>query len=85
MIGYQSESTEEIGARRYVEIEKDEVEEEKKKFTKLISCTIKSVKDKDCISDRLYESDNLNLQVCKDDLLNYQKYVGVFEKIYHIN
>lgn len=73
LLGYQSDPNDEIGARRYVEIEKDDVEAEKAKFTKVISCTIKSVKDKDNTFDRLYDTGILNLQTNKDDLLNYQR------------
>lgn len=72
LTGHQGEPDDEIGARRYIVVEKDEIEDEKKNFTKLVSCTIKSVKEKENALNRDY-SDAHALIANKNDLIKYQK------------
>lgn len=75
LIGHQDEPGESdglVGARRYILAEKDEIENEKKKFTKLISCTIKSIKEKEN-SLNLEHPDAHDLITTQEDLIKYQK------------
>jgi len=71
LIGHQSNLDDEIGARRFVMVERDEVENEKKNFTKFVSCTIKSIKEKHNALDIDYPDECL--VTSKEDLVNYQK------------
>ena len=72
MYGNQDEPNDEIGAKRYILCEKDEIDNSKKHFTKLISCTIKSVKDKDN-SHNIFYPGTVNVPKNKEELLDYQK------------
>ena len=72
LTGHQGEPDDEIGARRYIVVEKDEIESEKKNFSKLVSCTIKSIKEKENRLNLEHENDH-DLIASKDDLIKYQK------------
>lgn len=78
LIGHQGDENDEIGSRRYIVVENDDIENEKKNFSKLISCTIKSIKEKTNLLNIDYP-DYPKAISSKEDLINYQKYVLIYQ------